>query len=436
MTAIDPDVAVAARTVLPTRHGRFDVIAYEVGQEPAHVVLGMGLDATPGAPGTPADEPLPVRLHSECFTGDALGSHRCDCGDQLDAALAWIAAQGRGAVLYLRGHEGRGIGLVNKLRAYGLQDAGLDTVEANLQLGREADERDYASAARILCDLGVRRIRLLSSNPAKEEALVAGGVEVVQRLGLVVPERPENRHYLATKRARMRHDPATLRRHDADPFYDPVRRTVVTFAQMGQSVDGFVATRAGDGLALTCPEDHAHLHRLRALAEAVVIGAATIVADDPRLTVRLVDGDDPVRVLLDPRGRLPREARVLTDGAASTLWVVGEGVDVTAPAPHVEVARLPVPEGCFEPDAIVAMLRSRGLCRVLVEGGGATVSRFWRAGALDHFYLTVSPVFLGDGVRGVQVDAVDRIGDAPRPQVSSRRLGTDTCLSFTLSDRG
>lgn len=428
MTGIDVGVTVAARTVLPTRHGGFDVLALQVDDEPAYVLLGMGLEEA-------TDEPLPVRLHSECLTGDALGSHRCDCGDQLDAAFAWIAAHGRGAVLYLRGHEGRGIGLVDKLRAYGLQDAGADTVDANLRLGRQPDERDYRGAARALAGLGIWRIRLLSSNPAKEEALREAGIEVVERRGLLVPERPENRAYLRTKRARMGHDPAASvdpTVGDADPFYDPARRPIVTFAQMGQSIDGFVATRAGEGLGLTSPEDHLHLHRLRSLADAVVVGASTIVSDDPRLTVRLVPGDNPVRVVLDPRARVPRQATVFGDGAAPTLWIVGPQAPVEEPPERAELVRLPLVRGRFEPAAVVAALRERGLTRVLVEGGGTTVSAFWRAGALDHLYLTISPVFLGDGVRGVQVEPSDRLDAAPRPPVVSRPLGSDTCHSFTL----
>lgn len=424
MTEIGSDVRQVARTVLPTRHGRFDVLAYEVAGEPAHVVLALGLDA-------PGDDPLPVRLHSECLTGDALGSHRCDCGDQLQAALAWIAARGRGAVVYLRGHEGRGIGLVEKLRAYGLQDAGLDTVDANLRLGRAPDERDHSSAARILLALGARRVRLLSSNPAKEEALAAAGVEVVERIGLTVPERAENRHYLATKRARMRHDAVPPR--EVDPFYAPARRDVVTFAQMGQSVDGFVATRDGHGEGLTGEQDLTHLHRLRSLADAVVVGASTVAADDPRLTVRRVQGRNPVRAVLDPSGRLAAGARVLTDGAAPTLWVVGTAADVASPAEHVEVVSLRTDGGRFDPAAVVAMLRDRGLSRVLVEGGGVTVSRFLAAGALDHLYLTVTPVFLGEGVRGVTASPAGGVADGLRPPVVTRALGSDTCHSFDLT---
>jgi 3,4-dihydroxy 2-butanone 4-phosphate synthase / GTP cyclohydrolase II len=194
-----------AQTVLPTDEGRFDLYAYvdaESGSEHLALVLG---DISPGSGGQP---PL-VRVHSECLTGDALGSHRCDCGDQLKAARRAIAGEGRGIVVYLRGHEGRGIGLSAKLQAYQLQDGGLDTVDANLALGLPSDLRSYRAAADVLKDLDVPQIRLMSSNPAKEEQLRLYGIDVVDRIALPVPARPENIGYLEVKRARMGHLPTS-----------------------------------------------------------------------------------------------------------------------------------------------------------------------------------------------------------------------------------
>ena len=151
-------------------------------------------------------EPL-VRLHSECLTGDALGSLRCDCGEQLRRALSRVAADPQGgAVLYLRGQEGRGIGLANKIRAYALQDRGLDTVEANLELGFPADARDYRVAVAMLNLIGIPRLRLLSNNPAKSAALERYGIDVVERRGLRIGPNPHNAAYLDTKRQRMGHD--------------------------------------------------------------------------------------------------------------------------------------------------------------------------------------------------------------------------------------
>jgi 3,4-dihydroxy 2-butanone 4-phosphate synthase/GTP cyclohydrolase II len=151
-----------------------------------------------------------VRVHSECLTGDILGSLRCDCGPQLQAALQAVASEGRGVVLYLRGHEGRGIGLLHKLQAYQLQDSGRDTVDANLDLGLPADARDYGIGAQILSDLGVRSMRLLSNNPAKRAGLEGYGLSIAERVPLVVAPNEHNERYLATKAERMGHDYAGM----------------------------------------------------------------------------------------------------------------------------------------------------------------------------------------------------------------------------------
>jgi 3,4-dihydroxy 2-butanone 4-phosphate synthase/GTP cyclohydrolase II len=153
------------------------------------------------------DEPgdVLVRMHSECLTGDVFGSLRCDCGAQLEAAMAAIAAEGRGVVLYLRGHEGRGVGLLSKLRAYELQDAGADTVDANLELGLPADAREYSAGAQMLADLGVRSVRLLTNNPAKVRGLTGCGVDITARVSLTAAVTPYNLRYLVTKRDKLGH---------------------------------------------------------------------------------------------------------------------------------------------------------------------------------------------------------------------------------------
>ncbi len=159
-------------------------------------------------------EDILVRVHSECLTGDVFGSLRCDCGPQLEAALEAVAKEGRGVVLYIRGHEGRGIGLLHKLQAYQLQDAGADTVDANLQLGVPADARDYGTGAQILCDLGVHSMRLLTNNPAKRVGLEGYGLRVSGRVSLPISPNPENLRYLKTKRDRMGHDLSQLEHFD------------------------------------------------------------------------------------------------------------------------------------------------------------------------------------------------------------------------------
>jgi 3,4-dihydroxy 2-butanone 4-phosphate synthase / GTP cyclohydrolase II len=182
----------------PTQYGEFTVHGYRArfaNVQAEHVALTMG-DVADGSP-------VLVRVHSECLSGDALGSLRCDCGDQLDAALKRIGEEGRGVLLYLR-QEGRGIGLMNHLRAYELQDHGMDTVEANEHLGFKADHREYGIGVQILMDLGVRRARIMTNNPQKA-SISLYGFEVVERVPLEVPARPTTRRYLATKRAKLGH---------------------------------------------------------------------------------------------------------------------------------------------------------------------------------------------------------------------------------------
>ena len=192
-------VALVAQTRLPTVHGEFRALAYRSTVDGVeHVALVRG-DVGDG-------RDVLVRVHSECLTGDVLGSLRCDCGTQLEAAMAAVAAQGRGVVLYMRGHEGRGIGLVHKLQAYQLQDAGADTVDANLALGMPADGRDYGTGAQILYDLGVRSMRLLTNNPDKRAGLEGYGLEITGRVPLPVTATADNLRYLRTKRDRMGHD--------------------------------------------------------------------------------------------------------------------------------------------------------------------------------------------------------------------------------------
>jgi 3,4-dihydroxy 2-butanone 4-phosphate synthase/GTP cyclohydrolase II len=187
-----------AEARLPTRYGDFRAIAYRSAVDPnEHLALVMG-EIVP-------EEPVLVRVHSQCVTGDVFGSLRCDCGDQIQLALQRIAEEGRGVLLYMR-QEGRGIGLHNKIRAYSLQDAhGLDTVEANEALGFPADRRDYGIGMQILLDLGVRKMRLLTNNPAKRAGLEGYGLEIVERVPIMATPNPYNWRYLETKRDKLGH---------------------------------------------------------------------------------------------------------------------------------------------------------------------------------------------------------------------------------------
>ena len=284
---------------LPTRIGTFDAVAFSdsrSGTEPIALVHG---DVAA------RDAPL-VRLHSECWTGDVLGSLRCDCGEQLGRALTAIVAEGAGVLIYLR-QEGRGIGLANKLRAYALQDGGLDTVAANAALGLPVDAREYGAAAAILADLGLEQVRLMTNNPSKIAALEAHGIRVSERVPLPALPNPVNWPYLETKAARLGHvQPRKAARPSVTVHY-------------AQTIDGRLATRTGDSQWISGQESLVLAHALRASHAAVLVGAGTVAADDPRLTARLVEGPSPVRVVLDSKLRLSPRANVVTDGAAPTI---------------------------------------------------------------------------------------------------------------------
>jgi 3,4-dihydroxy 2-butanone 4-phosphate synthase/GTP cyclohydrolase II len=195
----EKQVQLVAETVLPSEFGDFRAVGYRsLIDDVEHIALIAG-DIGDG-------ESVLVRVHSECLTGDVFGSLRCDCGPQLQAALLRIASEGRGVVLYVRGHEGRGIGLLQKLQAYALQDGGRDTLDANLDLGLPADAREYGTGAQILADLGVRSMRLLTNNPAKRAGLEGYGLSIIERVPLEMHPNDHNAAYLRTKRDRFGHE--------------------------------------------------------------------------------------------------------------------------------------------------------------------------------------------------------------------------------------
>lgn len=204
-----------------------------------------------------------------------------------------------------------------------------------------------------------------------------------------------------------------------------------TFAQLGVSLDGRIATRTGDAVFVTGEQDRRHLHHLRALADAVVVGVDTVIADDPRLTVRACAGSNPVRVVLDHRGRAPVHSGVFTDDAAATVWVLG-CADRSAPD-GVDVLRLPCDEHGFSARDVVSALARRGLGRVLVEGGGVTVSRFLQEQALHRLYTTLAPVLIGDGVAGLSFSGPSRMRDALRAPSRRFTLGDDTLFELDLA---
>ena len=234
---------------------------------------------------------------------------------------------------------------------------------------------------------------------------------------------------------------------DLDELFAPLERLdSFVVGQLGQSLDGRIATATGHSHYINGPEDITRLHRLRALADAVVVGAGTVAADDPRLTVRKVEGSNPVRVALDPRGDLDPTRAVFTDRAAPTLWMQGipapgalssaETLDKPSVSPGVEVVHLPIASGGFEPIDVVAELRDRGLHRILIEGGGITVSRFLEAGVLDRLHISVAPLLIGSGRPGITLPEIQTLDQAHRPPVRHFRLGSDVLFDLDLRPEG
>lgn len=379
-----------------------------------------------------------VRLHSECLTGDALGSLRCDCGEQLQAALWTIDRIGRGALLYLR-QEGRGIGLTNKTRAYRLQERGLDTVDANLALGLPVDGRDYRAAATALRRLGIRSVQLLTNNLEKCRALEELGIEVVERVPLEIPANPVNQRYLRTKADRMGHLlrwSATQRRGESSPG-----RPAVTI-HYAQTLDGRIATRTGNSQWISGSDSLRFAHELRASHDAVMVGAGTVIADNPRLTVRLVSGRHPLRVVIDSTLRLPLGSAVLTDGAADTLLLA----TAAAPAARTRairrlgasVAVLPVDRsGRVDLAAALHELWRRGIRSLLIEGGARLITSALAGGVVDRMAVCVAPKVVGAGIEAIGNLDILRLDDAMTfDSTSFRQLGEDLIFEGRFKQPG
>ena len=222
----------------------------------------------------------------------------------------------------------------------------------------------------------------------------------------------------------------------ADGLFGPLlhapRGRSYVMAQLGQSLDGRIANGSGESRYINCPHGITHLHRLRALVDAVLIGAGTAITDDPRLDVRHVEGDNPARVVLDPRGRVPASLRIFRDDGARRIVMVGEEVAVDLPA-GVEVLRVRRDENGFAPVDVVAALRGARLERLLVEGGSRTVSRFLDTGALDRLHLMVAPIVLGDGPAGISLETPRALSDCVRPPTRVYRLGGDVLFDCDLA---
>lgn len=424
---------------IPADEGQFQLCYYSNNRDKKeHLALIMGDVAN--------RENVLVRVHSECFTGDVLGSLRCDCGPQLHEAMRQIAKAGQGVLLYLR-QEGRGIGLLSKLRAYNLQDDGYDTVDANLALGHQADEREYSIASLILADLGVRSIRLLTNNPAKIESLRSLGVTVADRVPMPPQVNVENSVYLNTKVRRMRHlldlDPtAKLPQVDPDQAAEVLAdleesaaahhartgRPLVTLSY-AQSLDGSIAAQPGQPLALSGPHSLAMTHRLRARHDAILVGIGTVLADNPRLTARLADGPNPQPVILDSHLRTPPTANLFHADAAPWIFTT-DPVDPDRRAQlEAQGAQLfVVPVGDDEKLDLAAILTKLGalaIRSVMVEGGAEIIQTFLAHQFADQTVITVAPFFVG-GLKAYTTRNQPTVPQITEP--TAVQLGRDTVI--------
>jgi 3,4-dihydroxy 2-butanone 4-phosphate synthase/GTP cyclohydrolase II len=388
---------------IPTDVGEFQLCFYRNNyDEKEHLALIMG-DITNG-------QDVLVRIHSECFTGDVLGSQRCDCGQQLRQAMHVIAAEGTGVIVYLR-QEGRGIGLLDKLRAYNLQDMGYDTVDANLMLGHQADARDYTIAALILQDLGARSLRLLTNNPLKIESLRQLGLPVTGRVPLQPEVNGENASYLRTKVERLHHllnlesletaAPANSRTVPAKSAATSpqVHRPFVTLSY-AQSLDGSITTRRGHSMTISSSQSLNLTHRLRAGHDAILVGVGTVLADNPRLTVRLAEGQDPQPIIVDSQLRFPLNARLLQHRSRRP-WIATTEAAADDRQRALEAAGaciLRLPANCNDQvdlKALLARLAESGINSLMVEGGARVITSFLAARLVDRLVITVAPLLVG-----------------------------------------
>jgi 3,4-dihydroxy 2-butanone 4-phosphate synthase/GTP cyclohydrolase II len=396
---------------IPTPYGTFHLYHYNSERDAKeHLALVMGEVRQ-------CQEVL-IRVHSECMTGDTFGSLRCDCGEQLHMAMQRIADAGKGVIVYLR-QEGRGIGLAEKLRAYNLQDEGYDTVEANLMLGHQADEREYWAAADILRDLDIHSVRLLTNNPTKIEELRTYGIQISERVPLQPSVHVDNAAYLQTKVARMRH---LLKLPPAPPtlagaalslelvarvsqLQDRILRHVdrqstphVTMSY-AQSLDGSLTAALGAPLTLSGPTSMTLTHALRAAHDAILVGVGTVIADDPLLTARLVAGANPQPVVLDSTLRMPDTARLLQHPRG--VWVFTTAQSSQDARRRLvergaEVVVLPADsEGKVSLPAALQTLHQRAVRSVMVEGGAHVLESFVNAQLADYAVITVAPRLVG-----------------------------------------
>jgi GTP cyclohydrolase II len=421
ISSTQPKVSNIVRTRIPTEYGDFMLYYYgNTVDDKEHVALVRGVVA--GQSG------VPVRIHSECFTGDVLSSRRCDCRDQLHSSMSFIGNSDCGILVYLR-QEGRGIGLLEKLKAYNLQDQGFDTVDANIQLGHRADERNYALAALILKDLQVRSVKIITNNPNKISELGELGIQVDERIPIEVGQHHENAQYLRTKVEKMSHMLSLNQRPRLVPGLLFLQRLVnhlatarsirgaVPFVTVSyaQSIDGSIASRGSDSLSLSCRKSLEMTHFLRSQHDCLLVGINTVLADDPQLNVRYCEGPNPQPIILDSVLRFPSEAKLLKGSGPLPIILTTEQAAVERRR-HLETlgARIiPVKANLHhrvDLSSALKVIAGLGYTSVMVEGGASIIGQFLSRQLVNYCIVTIVPRLIG-GLKAVE-DLI-RPSDAP-----------------------
>ncbi len=415
---MDPELKNLVQTRIPTRHGEFTLHYYSSNiDDKEHIAFVKG-DIS-------GVKNVPVRIHSECFTGDVLGSRRCDCGEQLDMALQLINEAGYGVLIYLR-QEGRGIGLLKKLQAYNLQDQGMDTVDANIHLGHLPDERDYSVAALILNDLNIDSIRLLTNNPRKIDELKRLGIHVQERVAIEPDYHHDNIIYLKAKAEKMSHLLSFANDRDG-PLSKDLRFIWPFIQQLGlkknQSDKPFVTLNVNkidasiventDTLKPLPDDSVLNLkHALRAHHDAVLVGINTVLAEDPKLNVLGYDqNSDPQPVILDNQLSFPEHAALLR--ASTKRPIIYTSKKALADNRDGKVSRLmqlgvrfitadEISVGQIDLTTVLASLAGLNIKTLLVEDSGELMAEFLNQ-ALANYCIVTMPAKITGGLEAVEV---------------------------------
>lgn len=413
---------------IPSKYGSFELSLFTTNQDnKEHLLLTYGAVHN-------SDDIL-VRIHSECMTGDILGSLRCDCGEQLQLSMSQIANEGRGIIIYLR-QEGRGIGLIDKLHTYNLQDQGKDTVDANLALGHEEDSRSYEVAAHILNELQIKSLRLLTNNPKKIEALNKYHFNVISRVPIKGVIHSHNAFYLLTKKQKMNHffEEEELKELHEKCSNSITKRPLVTLAY-AQSLDGSISCHRKKRLMLSSQESLVMTHKLRSEHDAILVGIGTIIADDPLLTVRHCKGKNPQVVILDSALRIPSTARVLKNSNPPIIFTTKRADPEKIKLFRKMKAKIVLIDSSEDDrvdlNQVLEKLLDFGLKTVMVEGGRAVITSFINGNHVDKVIITVAPIFVG-GISVLSKEIKENFGFPHLKNVIQYKLGTDLIIKADI----